>query len=105
MFKRVRWIGFGMAAGAAASLWTQRKAKDLATRYRPAGIAGAAWDRARAAVEEGRSTMRQREAELRADLDPSRAATHPASKASKASKADPATRATANPSVNGRHPH
>lgn len=90
MFKRVRWIGLGMAAGAAASVWSQRKAKDLAARYRPAGVAGAAFERARAAVEEGRRTMRQREAELRAGMP----ASHPAA----------STGRQANPSVNGHGP-
>jgi hypothetical protein len=90
MFKRIRWIGLGMAAGAAVSVWSQRKAKDLAARYRPAGIAGAAFERARAAVDEGRRTMRQREAELREGMH-------------RTQPPEPAAR-QANPSVNGHGP-
>jgi hypothetical protein len=77
MFRRARWLAFGAAVGAGASVWAQRRIRAAATRYRPAGLAGAALDRARswpaevrAAVEEGRTTMRQREAELRHGLEP-----------------------------------
>jgi hypothetical protein len=69
-----------MAAGAAlgfgASVWVQRKLKAAAAKYRPAGLAGTAVEKARAwpgevraAIDEGRTTMRQREAELRGGLD------------------------------------
>jgi hypothetical protein len=58
-----------------ASVWVQRKVKTAAARYRPAGLAGSAVGKAkswpsqvRAAYEEGRSTMREREAELRKEL-------------------------------------
>jgi len=77
MFRRVRWFGAGAALGAGATVWAQRKVKVVVARYRPAGLAGSAVDKAlawpgevRAALDEGRSTMRQREAELRQDLVP-----------------------------------
>jgi len=72
MLKRVRWIGTGLALGVGGSLWAQRKVKAVASRYRPSGLAGSAASRARdipsdvrAAIREGRETMRQRESELR----------------------------------------
>jgi hypothetical protein len=56
-------------------VWAQHKLKAAAARYRPAGVAGIAVNKARswpshvrAAIEEGRSTMRSREAELRDGL-------------------------------------
>jgi hypothetical protein len=72
MLRRVRWFGAGAALGIGASVWAQRKVKVVAARYRPSGMAGTAVDKARAwpaevraALQEGRSTMRKREAELR----------------------------------------
>jgi hypothetical protein len=77
MFKRIRWLGVGAVAGVTASVWTQRKARAVAARYRPAGVAGAAagrareWpDRLRAALVEGRVAMHERESELRSRLNP-----------------------------------
>jgi hypothetical protein len=76
VFRRARWLGVGAALGFGASIWAQHKLKEAAARYRPAGMAGNAVNKARswpthlrAAVEEGRSTMRAREAELRNGLD------------------------------------
>ena len=70
-------MGFGAAVGFGASVWAQHKLKVAAARYRPAGVAGNAVNKARvwpshvrAAIEEGRSTMRAREAELRDGLIP-----------------------------------
>ena len=64
------------ALGIGASVWAQRKVKAAAARYRPAGLAGTALDKARswpahvrAAFDEGRSTMREREADLRQGLE------------------------------------
>jgi hypothetical protein len=68
MFKRVRWITTGIAVGVGGSVWAQRKLKTAASRYRPAGVAEAAAARARDALEEGRTAMRQREAELRGNV-------------------------------------
>jgi hypothetical protein len=75
VFRRARWLGAGAALGFGASVWAQHKLKAVAARYRPAGVAGNAVNKARswpshvrAAVDEGRSTMRAREAELRLGL-------------------------------------
>lgn len=65
MFKRLRWLGTGVAMGLGGSVWLQRKMKTAATRYAPAGVAVAAAARAKDALEEGRAAMKQREAELR----------------------------------------
>ena len=72
MFKRLRWLGTGMAMGLGGSVWLQRKMKSAASRYRPAGVAVAAASRARDALEEGRVAMREREAELRGSAGKSR---------------------------------
>ncbi len=65
MFKRIRWLGTGAAVGFGGSLWLQRKMKSATERYKPAGVAVAAANRARDAIEEGRAAMKEREAELR----------------------------------------
>jgi hypothetical protein len=91
MFKRVTWMGAGLVTGLVASKWVERKARrrlaryfpsrHLPSRYLPSGQpplnAGAELaDKARelavakiadlrTAVDEGRSTMVAREAELR----------------------------------------
>jgi hypothetical protein len=73
---RLRWFGAGAALGIGASVWAQRKVKAAAARYHPVGLAGNAVDKARAwpttvraAVQEGRTTMREREAELRRQVE------------------------------------
>ena len=65
MLKRVRWLTAGAAFGFGGAVWLQRKVKTAADRYRPVGVAGAAVSRAKVALEEGRTAMREREAELR----------------------------------------
>ena len=65
MLKRVRWLTAGAAFGFGGALWLQRKVKSAADRYRPVGLAGAAAVRAKDAFDEGRTAMREREAELR----------------------------------------
>jgi hypothetical protein len=65
MFKRVRWMTTGAAVGFGASVWVQRKLKSAADQYRPAAVVEAATQRAKEALDEGRTAMRQREAELR----------------------------------------
>jgi hypothetical protein len=72
VLKRVRWLATGVAVGAGASLWAERKAKAVVARYSPAGVASGAARRARglpsdvvAAIREGREAMREREAQLR----------------------------------------
>jgi hypothetical protein len=66
-------MGAGLMLGFGGSVWAQRKVKAVAARYSPSGRAGVAATRARglpgdvkAAIQEGRLAMRQRESELRA---------------------------------------
>ena len=74
MLKRLRWLTAGAAVGVGGSLWLQRRLKDAATRYRPAGVAVAAAARARDALDEGRLAMKEREAQLRRRSGPERGA-------------------------------
>lgn len=76
MLRRVRWFGAGAALGIGASVWTHHKLKLATARYRPGTLSGTAIEKARtwpgevrAALHEGRSTMREREAELRHGLE------------------------------------
>lgn len=80
MLKRVRWIVMGMGMGASASVWAQRKVKLLMRSYTPPEVASRAAKRGteaagrtagevRTAFAEGRQAMRQREAELRHQID------------------------------------
>jgi hypothetical protein len=79
MSNRIRWMAAGLLIGVSGSMWAERKVKAIASRYRPAGIAGNATARARgipaefrAAIVEGREAMRAREAELRRGSSPER---------------------------------
>ncbi|HVW34245.1 MAG TPA: hypothetical protein VHL53_17040 [Acidimicrobiia bacterium] len=80
MLKRLRWIVMGMGVGASASVWAQRKVKALMRSYTPPEVASRAARRSQAAagrtagevrtaLAEGRQAMRQREAELRHQID------------------------------------
>ena len=80
MLKRLRWILMGMGFGAGASVWAQRKVKVLMRSYTPPEVAARAAKRGteaagrtagevRTAFAEGRQAMRQREAELRHQID------------------------------------
>lgn len=72
MFKRLFWLMVGAGFGFGVSFWLMRFVKQTASRYTPervssdlaSAIRGFGQD-LRAAVEEGRSAMQQREAELR----------------------------------------
>lgn len=71
--KRVFWLGVGYGAGIGTSWYAARKVKAAARRYTPEGLSGKVTDTVtgisrdvKAAVTEGRSAMREREAELRA---------------------------------------
>lgn len=65
MPKRTKWLATGVAIGAGGSFWAQRKARSAAKRYGPPGLLDAAARRLRGALVEGRTAMRQREAELK----------------------------------------
>jgi hypothetical protein len=80
VLKRLRWIVMGMGVGASASVWAQRKVKLLLRSYTPPEVAARAAKRGsdaagrtagevRTALAEGRQAMRQREAELRHQID------------------------------------
>ena len=75
MFKRVRWMGTGFAAGVGATVYTEYRLRKAAIRYTPGAIAEQAATRARglrenvaAAITDGREAMRSREAQLRDQL-------------------------------------
>jgi hypothetical protein len=70
--KRVFWLTVGYGAGIGTSWYAARKVKAAARRYTPEGLgdrvsetATAISGNVKAAVTEGRSAMREREAELR----------------------------------------
>jgi hypothetical protein len=72
MFKRARWLVTGAGIGFGTSVWLQRKVKRTAARYSPQRFSGELTRTVkgistdvRAAVQEGREAMREREAALR----------------------------------------
>jgi hypothetical protein len=81
MFKRIFWLAIGLGLGFGMSFWFMRFIRETVDRYRPervsqdlAGAISKLGDDLRAAVSEGRMAMREREEELRAEVDSSRAA-------------------------------
>ena len=79
MLKRLRWMAMGMGLG----VWAQRRVKLWLKSYTPPEVAARAAKRStamaerkagevRSAFAEGREAMRQREAQLREQLDPPR---------------------------------
>ncbi len=79
MFRRLFWLIMGAGFGFGMSFWLMRFVKETAARYAPervsADLAGAVRGLGtdlRAAVAEGRDAMREREAELRAEVSSSR---------------------------------
>jgi hypothetical protein len=76
LFKRFRWISFGVVVGCGGTLWAQRQARRVVDRMLPGKLADRAGSRARAvgadlrdAFSEGRQAMRDREHELRSQID------------------------------------
>ena len=76
MFKRLFWLSVGLTAGVGSSFWLMRTVRRTVERLTPQRltqdvVAGArsAGAELRAALDEGRSAMRQREAELRAEIE------------------------------------
>ncbi|MEY2569462.1 MAG: hypothetical protein QOE35_3991 [Actinomycetota bacterium] len=72
MFKRLFWLVTGAGFGFGMSLWAQRAVKKTAARYSPQRVSGeltrtvkGITGDVRAAVQEGREAMRDREAALR----------------------------------------
>lgn len=77
MLKRLRWMAMGVGVGA----WAQRRIKSWARSYtapeiaarvakRSTQMAGRKAGEVRTAFAEGRAAMREREAQLREQLDP-----------------------------------
>lgn len=76
MFKRLFWLVVGAGFGFGMSFWIMRFVRETAARYAPerlsSDLAGAVRQLGsdlRAAVAEGREAMREREAELRAQVE------------------------------------
>ena len=76
MFKRIFWMGTGIAVGAGGAFWAKRKVEETVEQYLPEQVAVRAAATAkglgttvRAAAAEGREAMRSTEAELRARVD------------------------------------
>lgn len=75
MVRRLLWLAIGAGFGFGVSFWLMRFVRQTIERYSPervsddlaAAIRGFGQD-LRAAVAEGREAMREREAELRAEL-------------------------------------
>jgi hypothetical protein len=81
MFKRLFWMMFGVGLGFGMAFWLSRVLKQTAERYSPERVSNDMADGlrrlgsdVRAAVTEGREAMREREAQLRAELDARQAA-------------------------------
>jgi len=75
VFKRLFWLMIGLGFGFGMSFWVTRRVRETVARYTPErmseDLSSAIRDLGRdlrAAVEEGRAAMREREAELRAEL-------------------------------------
>jgi cysteine synthase len=76
VFKRLFWLAIGVGFGFGLSFWATRFVKRTAERYSPENMSDSVAQAVRAlgadlraAVAEGREGMREREAELRADLE------------------------------------
>ena len=76
MFKRIIWMGTGIAVGASGAFWAKRKVEETVEQYLPEQVAVRAAATAkglgttvRLAASEGREAMRATEAELRAKVD------------------------------------
>ena len=67
MFKRLFWLIVGAAAGFTGSYWIQQRVKRTVDRFAPDNLQADA----KAAVVEGRTAARAREAELRERYRPS----------------------------------
>lgn len=85
MFKRLFWLTVGLTLGSSCSLWLMRKLRRTIERFAPERLtqdvvtgARSLGAEMRAAVDEGRSGMRRREAELRAELERRQASRPPA---------------------------
>ncbi len=76
MFKRLFWLTVGLTIGYGTSFWLMRTVRRTVERLTPERLSRDVVARARsvgaelkAALDDGRVAMRQREAELRAEID------------------------------------
>ena len=79
MFKRLFWLMIGVGFGFGLSFWMMRFMRETMQRYTPervsndlAGAMKGLGADLRAAVSDGREAMREREAEIRAELSSTR---------------------------------
>lgn len=84
MFKRIFWLAIGLGLGFGLSFWFMRFLRETVERYKPervsqdlAGAISKLGDDLRAAVSEGRIAMREREEELRSEVDSARSRSRP----------------------------
>ena len=68
MFKRLFWLVVGFLVGLGSSWAITRKLRRMAARYAPTEVVDRWGGTVRAAVDEGRTAMRSREAELKESL-------------------------------------
>jgi hypothetical protein len=76
MFRRLFWLVIGAGFGFGVSFWLMRFVRSTVERYSPERVSGDLADAIRSfgkdlreAVSEGREAMRERETELRAQLE------------------------------------
>jgi hypothetical protein len=77
MFRRLFWLIVGAGFGFGVSFWLMRFVRETVNRYTPermssdlAGALRAFGTDLRAAVADGREAMREREAAIRAEVEP-----------------------------------
>ena len=82
--RRLFWLGIGTVAGAAGTVWTERKVKERLDALAPDHAVRVAAEKAKGAgrtvveaVTEGRTAMVEREQELRAKRDAGRPGSGP----------------------------
>ncbi len=75
MFKRIFWLGTGLSIGFGSSFWLMRTVRRTVERLTPQRLtqdvvtgARSVGTEVKAALDEGRTAMRQREAELRTEI-------------------------------------
>jgi hypothetical protein len=75
VFRRLFWLCLGVGFGFGSSFWVRRFVRETAARYAPERVSADLTDAiknlgidVRTAVADGREAMREREAELRADV-------------------------------------
>lgn len=84
MFKRLFWLTVGLTLGSSGSFWVMRKLRRAVERLTPERLtqdvltgARSVGADLRAALDDGRTGMREREVELRAEIERRQAARPP----------------------------